>query len=143
MLYALDIDYGTITALDLAAEKELKSAPVGGRPYDVALAPNGNLLYVSDWAGRAVHVVDPSDLRTTARIAVGEHPNQLAVHPSDDRLFVACASSDTIAVIDTRRGIVTETIHTTLFPGLRKARHLTLWPSHPMVIRFPAISCAP
>jgi len=89
---------------------------VGGRPYDVVLARNGNLLYVSDWAGRAVHVVDPSDLRTTARIAVGEHPNQLAVHPSDDRLFVACASSDTIAVIDTRRGIVTETIHTALFP---------------------------
>ena len=77
---------------------------------------NGNLLYVSDWAGRAVHVVDPSDLRTTARIAVGEHPNQLAVHPWDDRLFVACASSDTIAVIDTRRGIVTETILTALFP---------------------------
>jgi YVTN family beta-propeller protein len=116
VLYALDIDYGTITALDIEAEKELKSASVGGRPYDVVLARNGNLLYVSDWAGRAVHVVDPSDLRTTARIAVGEHPNQLAVHPSDDRLFVACASSDTIAVIDTRRGIVTETIHTALFP---------------------------
>ena len=58
----------------------------------------------------------PSDLRTTAQIAVGEHPNQLAVHPRDDRLFVACASSDIVAVIDTRRGIVTETIHTALFP---------------------------
>ena len=116
VLYALDIDYGIITALDLEAEQELKSASVGGRPYDVVLARNGNLLYVSDWAGRAIHVVDPSDLRTTARIAVGEHPNQLAVHPSDDRLFVACASSDTIAVIDTRRGIVTETMHTALFP---------------------------
>jgi DNA-binding beta-propeller fold protein YncE len=86
VLYALDIDYGTITALDLEAEKELKSASVGSRPYDVVLARNGNLLYVSDWAGRAVHVVDPSDLRTTARTAVGEHPNQLAVHPSDDRV---------------------------------------------------------
>ncbi len=116
VIYSLDIDNGTIAALDLEAEKELKSAAVGGRPYDVVVARNGGLLYVSDWAGRAVHVVDPSDLRTTARIAVGEHPNQLAVHPLDDRLFVACASSDVIAVIDTRRGIVTETIHTALFP---------------------------
>ena len=116
MLYALDIDYGTIAALDIESEKELKSASVGGRPYDVVLARNGNLLYVTDWADRAVQVVDPSDLRTRARIAVGEHPNQLAVHPSDDRLFVACASSDSVAVIDTRRGIVTETIHTALFP---------------------------
>ncbi len=116
LLYTLDIDNGTIAAVDLETAREMKSAPVGGRPYDVALAHNGNLLYVSDWAGRAIVVVDTSDLRTTARIAVGEHPNQLAVHPSDDRLFVACASSDTVAVIDTRRGIVTETIHTALFP---------------------------
>jgi YVTN family beta-propeller protein len=116
VLYALDIDYGTITALDLDAQNEQKSAPVGTRPYDVVLAPGGNLLYVSDWAGRTVHVVDPADLRTTARIAVGEHPNQMALHPRDGRLFVACASSNCVSVIDTRRGIVTETIHTALFP---------------------------
>ncbi len=116
VLYSLDIDNGTIAAVDPETGKELRTAPAGSRPYDVSLTRNGNLLYVSDWAGRTVHVVDPADLRTTARIAVGEHPNQIAVHPSDDRLFVACASSDMIAVIDTRRGIVTETIHTALFP---------------------------
>jgi YVTN family beta-propeller protein len=116
VLYSLDIDYGTIAALDLESLKEVKSAPVGTRPYDVAIARQGNQLFVSDWAGRAVCVLDPTDLRTTARIAVGEHPNQLAVHPKDDRLFVACASSDCVSVIDTRRGIVTETIHTALFP---------------------------
>src|SRR6185295_15983654 len=44
------------------------------------------------------------------------HPNQLAVHPKDDRLFVACASSNCVSVIDTKRGIVTETIFTALFP---------------------------
>jgi YVTN family beta-propeller protein len=116
VLYSLDIDHGTIAALDLESEKELKSASVGTRPYDVAIARNGTMLYVTDWAGRAVHVVDPSDLRSTARIAVGEHPNQLAAHPRDDRLFVACASSNCVSVIDTGRGIVTETIHTALFP---------------------------
>src|SRR5262249_42208880 len=46
----------------------------------------------------------------------GEHPNQLATHPGDDRLFVACASTNSVAVIDTKRGIVTETIYTALFP---------------------------
>ncbi len=80
------------------------------------LARNGNQLFVSDWAGRAVRVLDPADLRTVARIAVGEHPNQIAVSPTDDRIFVACASSNCVSVIDTRRGIVTETIHTALFP---------------------------
>jgi YVTN family beta-propeller protein len=116
VLYSLDIDRGALAVLDPESAKELRSASVGTRPYDVALGRNGNLLYVSDWAGRAVHVVDPTDLRTTARIAVGEHPNQIALHPKDERLFVACASSDCVSVIDTRRGIVTETIHTALFP---------------------------
>jgi DNA-binding beta-propeller fold protein YncE len=116
ILYSLDIDDGTLTAYDPDTEKVLKSAWVGKRPYDVALDRQGNLLYVSDWAGRAVHVVDPADLRMIARIAVGEHPNQLAACPKDDRIFVACASTDSVAAIDTRRGIVVETIHTALFP---------------------------
>ncbi len=116
VLYSLDVDAGTIRSIDPATGNEIRSAPAGARPYDVAIARTGTLLYVSDWAGHAVRVLDPSDLHTVARIPVGEHPNQIAVHPKDDRIFVACASSDSVSVIDTRRGIVTETIHTSLFP---------------------------
>ncbi|MGC8643996.1 MAG: bifunctional YncE family protein/alkaline phosphatase family protein [Isosphaeraceae bacterium] len=116
VLYALDIDQGKIAALDLKTSKELKSAKAGVRPYDVVLARDGKVLFVSDWASRMVLVVDPADLRTMTRIGVGEHPNQIVLHPRDDRLFVACASSNCVSVVDTRRGIVTETIHTALFP---------------------------
>lgn len=91
-------------------------APCGLRPYDVVRARNG-LLYVSDWAARRVLVVDAMTLRTIARINVGEHPNQLALHPTDDRLFVACASSNSVSVIDTSMGTVQETISTSLFPN--------------------------
>jgi YVTN family beta-propeller protein len=119
-LYSLDIDGSTITAIALdnagAGQETSRTAPAGVRPYDVVVARNGSRLYVSDWASRTVLVLDPADLRIVARIPVGEHPNQIAVHPADDRLFVACASSNSVAVIDTRRGIVTETIATALFP---------------------------
>jgi YVTN family beta-propeller protein len=115
-LYALDVDRGTISALDLETLKEVAVAPAGTRPYDVAVARNGSQLFVSDWAGRSVRVLDPDDLHTVARIGVGEHPTQIAVAAADDRVFVACASSNCISVIDTRRGIVTETISTALFP---------------------------
>ena len=37
----------------------------------------------------------PASLRVVAKIAVGEHPNQIAVHPRTTALFVACASSNT------------------------------------------------
>ena len=116
VLYSVDVDAGTLGSLDPNTLRVIKSAPVGSRPYDVAVARNGAQLFVSDRAAAGPRVVDPEDLRTVARIAVGEHPNQIAVHPLDDRIFVACASSDCVSVIDTRRGIVTETIHTALFP---------------------------
>jgi YVTN family beta-propeller protein len=115
-LYTLDINAGTITALDLKDGTAGQPAPCGRRPYDVAVARDGTLLYVSDWASRTVLVVSPDDLRIMAKIAVGEHPNQLALHPRDDRLFVACASTGCVSVIDTKRGVVTETIMTAIFP---------------------------
>jgi YVTN family beta-propeller protein len=114
-LYTLDIDQGLLTAVRPSDGKDFKKLSTGGRPYDVIQARNG-LLYVSDWAGRQVFAVDPGQLRTIARIPVGEHPNQLALHPKDDRLFVACSSSNCVSVIDTKRGVVTETIFTALFP---------------------------
>jgi YVTN family beta-propeller protein len=114
-LYSLDINASTLTAIDLKKGEE-RTVKCGGRPYDLVLGHNGAQLYVSDWAGRAVLTVDAKTLRVVGRIPVGEHPNQLALHPKDDRLFVACASSNTVSVIDTRRGVVTETISTSLFP---------------------------
>ncbi len=65
---------------------------------------------------RSVLAIDPAELRVVAKIGVGEHPNQIAVHPADDRIFVACASSNSVSVIDTRLGTVRETIATALFP---------------------------
>jgi YVTN family beta-propeller protein len=115
-LYSLDINRGLIAAVDLKTGASSKAVRCGDRPYDVALAPGGNQLYVSDWAQRSVLVLDPADLRVVARIAVGEHPNQLALHPRDGRLFIACASSNSVSVVDTARGTATETIMTSLFP---------------------------
>jgi YVTN family beta-propeller protein len=116
LLYSLNINHGTIRAVDVKTGKSGPPAPCGGRPYDVTLARNRAQLFVSDWAGRAVLALDPRTLRVVAKIPVGDHPNQLATHPKDDRLFVACASSNCVSVIDTTRGIVTETIYTALFP---------------------------
>jgi streptogramin lyase len=91
------------------------STPCGKRPYDIIMGKNG-LLYVSDWADRCLLVVDPESLRTIGRIPVGEHPNQMVPHPKDNRLFVACASSNAVYVIDTKLGTLQETIYTALFP---------------------------
>ncbi len=116
-LYSLDIDAGTLSFDPLdGSNAPSRSARIAERPYDVVFDRNERSLYVSDWAKRTVLAIEPAELRVMARIPVGEHPNQIAVHPKDDRIFVACASSNSVSVIDTRRGVVTETIATALFP---------------------------
>jgi YVTN family beta-propeller protein len=116
-LYSLDIDDSTLTASDISdPTKPARAAKVGVRPYDVAVARDGSKLFVSDWSERVVFVVDPASLKVTGKFSVGDHPNQIAVHPVDDRVFVACASTNSVAVIDARRNIVTESISTALFP---------------------------
>jgi DNA-binding beta-propeller fold protein YncE len=107
---------GAITRIDLSKQGKDISTRCGQRPYDVVRGKNG-LLYVSDWADRCILTIDPETLRTVGRIPVGEHPNQIVLHPKDDRLFVACATSNAVYVIDTSRGTVQEVIHTALFPS--------------------------
>ncbi len=116
VLYTLDIADGTISAFAFVPDPETITAPAGKRPYDVKTSPDGSKVYVSDWAGKAVRVLDPRTLATVATIAVGEHPNQMAVHPDDGRVFVACASSNSVSVIDGKLPSVIETISTSLFP---------------------------
>jgi YVTN family beta-propeller protein len=114
-LFALNINQGKLLKLS-ENEEPIAELELGGRPYDVQISPRNRLLYISDWSERRLTVVDPEAMRVIARIPVGEHPNQIAFHPTDHRLFVPCASSNGVWVVDTKRGIVTETIMTSLFP---------------------------
>src|SRR5262249_8060941 len=107
MLYSLNMHWteevdgkhvfhdGRINARPLKENKP-RTAQLGNRPYNIVVGPEEHLLYVSDWAGRRVLAIDPEELRVVAKIPVGEHPNQMILHPKDGRLFVACASSNSV-----------------------------------------------
>ncbi|MEK7954244.1 bifunctional YncE family protein/alkaline phosphatase family protein [Luteolibacter soli] len=118
LLYSLDVNLGRLEAISLKEDDqgkagESKVLEVGGRPYDVVVGPKQ--IFVSDWAGDKVLVIDPVAFQVVNKISVGDHPNQMALH-KDGRLFVACSASNTVSVVDTKRGHVIETIHTALFP---------------------------
>src|SRR5262245_47582154 len=109
ILYSLDINAGSLSVVSLNNRRQVERTEViGGRPYGIAIDPSGHLRYVSDWAGKQVMVLDRGTLKVIKRIGVGDHPNQMAIHSKDSRLFVACASSNCISVIDTKRGQVSE-----------------------------------
>jgi YVTN family beta-propeller protein len=94
-------------------------------PFDVAIAPDKSVAYVSTTGSDSVTVIDiagllryiraatPGERRTmandlsasanyvAARIPVGKGPKGLALTPDGKRLYVANRTGDTISVIDT------------------------------------------
>jgi DNA-binding beta-propeller fold protein YncE len=82
---------------------------VGQAPVDVAVARDGKLAFVTTEVPGTVDVVDLASRTVVKQIAVGgplgsrlAHPEGLALDPTGRRLFVAVASRDLVAVVDTR-----------------------------------------
>ncbi len=115
ILYSLNIQDAELLEIKSDSMEILRTVKLVGKPYDLQLSPNRARLYISDWAGRQVLVVDPSNLKIVKKIPVGEHPNQIVVDRTGKRLWVACASSDEVVSIDLGSEIVTERIKTSLF----------------------------
>jgi YVTN family beta-propeller protein len=79
-----------------------RTIPVGQHPHSCIIGADHRHLYVSNWGGRSVSVVDLKTKRRVEDIAVGIRPNDMALAP-DGRLFVACSGDNTVHVITTAR----------------------------------------
>jgi YVTN family beta-propeller protein len=119
-LYVAENLADTLAVVDLASGKVLQRLPAGHYPYDVAVGAHGE-VYVSAWGGDTVSVFAPAQgveaasgngsapaaasgaaLVEAERIQVGRHPSALLLGAGGERLFVASASTDRVAVVDTR-----------------------------------------
>jgi DNA-binding beta-propeller fold protein YncE len=79
-------------------------------PYTCLLDEKRGRLYVSLWAQARVAVVDTKKFAVTAVWRVEEHPNEMLLNKSGTRLFVANANRNSVSVLDTARGKVSETL---------------------------------
>ncbi len=131
----------TLGVIDVATNTVTKQIPVGNAPRQVALV--GGKLFVSNEGGRVatandftnlsdntpvvadkvtgaatsgtVSVVDPAAGRQTASIRVGLQPTALKV--SGTTLFVANSNDDSVSIINTSSGKVTQTFNVAPLPG--------------------------
>jgi YVTN family beta-propeller protein len=118
---------------------------VGISPYDVLLV-SPQKAYVTNWGGRQPHtgestynssgsqvLVDPKtgianngavsvvDLNANVQkkiVEVGLHPSGMVLSPDRSRLYVACANSDIISVIDTDQDKVIAEISVRMHPDM-------------------------
>lgn len=102
-LYVAENLADSLAVVDLATGRVAARFPTEPYPYGVAVAPDGT-VYVSAWGGGTVSVFArrAGRLVPSGRIAVGRHPSALVLNRAGTRLFAASASTDRIAVVDTR-----------------------------------------
>jgi len=92
------------------------AATLPAEPYTALYSRDGASVFVSLWGGAKVLRLDPATLATRATIDVGEHPNAM-VESADGRLFVACANTNAVWVIDRASDKPTEQISIAMFPN--------------------------
>ena len=116
VLYAAEVYGEAVAALDVESGELLAHAPLAAEGYATAVAPDGSAVYATVWGGARVAVLEPRSLRLLAEIPVGEHPNALAFSKDGQRLFVACAHTNAVWVVDVASRRTTERIGVALTP---------------------------
>lgn len=88
--------------------------PDGSYPYTVLLTGKDR-GFVSLWGGSSVVEADFAAGRVLRTLKTDSHPTEMLRSPDGRYLFVACANSNSVYVIDVRSGRTVEVLTTSLF----------------------------
>jgi DNA-binding beta-propeller fold protein YncE len=86
-------------------------------PYTCLVEPGGKRCFVSLWARAGVAVIDLEKNAVAATWPTAEHPTEMLLSPKGDALYVACANSTKVSVIDPATGKGLQTINCALHPN--------------------------
>ncbi|HZZ67877.1 MAG TPA: alkaline phosphatase family protein [Phenylobacterium sp.] len=106
-LFVSDWGEKSVSVVDVASQKVIKTIPVGFNPNDMVLAPDGR-LFVACSNENTVYVIDTRTLTVLETIStalypkapLGSTPNSLALDLKRKLLFVANADNNDVAVVD-------------------------------------------
>lgn len=85
-------------------------------PYAVLLEPGGKRAFVTLWAKAAVAVIDLESNKVVVLWPTAPHPTEMALAPNGKALYVACANSTQVTVLDPADGKPLQTINAALYP---------------------------
>jgi DNA-binding beta-propeller fold protein YncE len=106
-----------LSVIDLAQGTVARAVDLPAEPYTCLFSPDGRTLLVSLWGGAKVLLFDPETLAPRGEVPVGEHPNAMALSKDGARLFVACANTNAVWVVDVTARAAREQIGVALHPA--------------------------
>lgn len=141
-VYVANEGSDSVSVVDAAGFRIMAVVPVGKKPHNVQVSPDGTLAWVTNeggpregelaHAGMAkgeheamggqgeVWAIDTATDRVVARIAVGRHPAHVVLSPNGRYAFVTNGGEDTVSVVDTGARKAIATIPVGAYPhGLR------------------------
>lgn len=99
IVYVTEIGKDTLIAYHEDSGKT-ETAPTGSMPDAIAIDEAANRIYVANYVGDSVTVLDGATLKPVATVAAGHHPQALTVDGRRHRVFVANTHSNNVTVID-------------------------------------------
>lgn len=109
LAYVTHPDLGNVSIVDLEARRVTGVLSVAGSPFGIAAATDGR-LYVGDWNGAHVSVLDVTGHTPERRVEVGRAPAHVLLTPDEKLLFVANREGDSVSVVRTGDFSVAATI---------------------------------
>jgi DNA-binding beta-propeller fold protein YncE len=106
-----------LSEVDLGTGEVVRKVALPAEGYTALLTPDGKTLLVSLWGGAKVLLFDAATLAQQGEIAVGEHPNAMALSKDGGRLFVACANTNEVWVADLASRTAKERVSIALDPA--------------------------
>jgi YVTN family beta-propeller protein len=117
-VYAVGKENKSLNILRLADRTLVSSLTLPATPYTCLVSRAHPYLFVTLWGGAKVAFLDRRTSEIVRTVEVGDHPCEMIESPDGKRLFVANANTNTVSVIDIAGGRVSETLSSSLAPGM-------------------------
>ena len=98
--YTANIPAGTVSVVDLAANRKVRDISVGGNPEGIALSKDERTLWVADLEGARVQAFDTASLEKVAEVATGARPIRVAASADGRWIVTSNFGSGSVTVID-------------------------------------------
>ena len=107
LAYTANIASGTVSVIDLTAQRKLRDIPVGGKPEGIALSNDDRILWIADLDAPRVQAFDARTFRKLGEVVTGKTPIRVAASPDGRWIVTSNLGSGSLTMIDakTRRRV--------------------------------------
>jgi YVTN family beta-propeller protein len=108
--YVVDAALEDVSFMDLNKDDSIKRVTVGTTPVWIAISPDEQKLYVTNYYSSNVSIIDIVIGSLEANVGVGLYPYGLAINPNNGKILIANAGSKSVSIINS----LTKDVETTV-----------------------------